>query len=197
MDYVVPGGVVRNLGRHGCDDLAEQCDTLAREVRVLKDVYDDHAGLQDRFLTCGRLVPELAKQLGVVGLPARASAQMMDARVQPGWEPYDRLAVQTKTHANGDVAARVAVRFEELAESLRLIRAIAGGIRSARSPRRSTRLQAAAAALVGSKAGAAKCWWPSNAMALSSAAAMRTTRRGKTGRRSSMRSWATSFPTSR
>jgi Ni,Fe-hydrogenase III large subunit/Ni,Fe-hydrogenase III component G len=128
MDYVIPGGVARNVGRHGCDQLADQCDALEREVRTLKDVYDDHAGLQDRFLTCGRLEPELAKQLGVLGLAARASGQALDLRARPAFEPYDRLGVEARTRGEGDVAARVAVRFDEIFESLRLVRALAADL---------------------------------------------------------------------
>jgi Ni,Fe-hydrogenase III large subunit/Ni,Fe-hydrogenase III component G len=128
MDYVIPGGVERNVGRHGGDEIAAQCEAFAREVRVLRDVYDDHAGLQDRFLTCGRLAPELARSLGVVGLAARASGLSLDARVAPGFEPYDRLGPTPVTHAAGDVAARVAVRFDEIFESLRLLQAIVEGV---------------------------------------------------------------------
>jgi len=128
MDYVIPGGVERNIGRHGCDELAGQSERLAREVQVLKDVYDDHAGLQDRFLTCGTLAPELARKLGVVGLAGRASGQPFDVRVAPGFAPYDRLGVELHLQTTGDVAARVAVRFAELADSLRLVQTIAGDL---------------------------------------------------------------------
>jgi Ni,Fe-hydrogenase III large subunit/Ni,Fe-hydrogenase III component G len=128
MDYVIPGGVARNVGRHGCDQLAEQGDALEREVRTLRDVYDDHAGLQDRFLACGRLAPELAQRLGVLGLAARASGQPLDLRARPAFEPYDRLGVTACTRTEGDVAARVAVRFDEIFESLRLVRALAADL---------------------------------------------------------------------
>jgi Ni,Fe-hydrogenase III large subunit/Ni,Fe-hydrogenase III component G len=128
MDFIIPGGVERNVGRHGGDEIVAQCDRLEAEVRVLKDVYDDHAGLQDRFLTCGQLAPELARSLGVVGFAARASGLALDARSGPGFEPYDRLDVGVKTQGAGDVAARVAVRFEEIFESLRLLRTIVEGM---------------------------------------------------------------------
>jgi Ni,Fe-hydrogenase III large subunit/Ni,Fe-hydrogenase III component G len=128
MDFVIPGGVARNVGRHGAEQLAAQCDALEREVRTLKDIYDDHAGLQDRFLTCGRLEPELARRLGVLGLAARASGHALDLRVRPAFEPYDRLGVEAKTQTEGDVAARVAVRFEEIFESLRLVRILAADL---------------------------------------------------------------------
>ena len=128
MDFVIPGGVERNIGRHSCDEVAEQCQWLAAEVQVLKDVYDDHAGLQDRFLTCGHLAPELARSLGVVGFAARASGLALDARAGAGPEPYDRLDVAVTTHGAGDVAARVAVRFGEIFESLRLLQTIVEGM---------------------------------------------------------------------
>jgi Ni,Fe-hydrogenase III large subunit len=43
-----------------------------------------------------------------------------DLRVQFPTLPYDQLDVQMVTHRNGDVAARVTVRFEEVLESLKL-----------------------------------------------------------------------------
>jgi Ni,Fe-hydrogenase III large subunit/Ni,Fe-hydrogenase III component G len=124
MDLVVPGGVAHDLPKELTSDLLEQCDALECEVQVLRNIYDDHAGLQDRFLTCGYLTPELASQLGVIGLAGRASDQQWDVRVQPGHEPYDRLGVTMVTRQRGDVAARVAVRFDEVFESLRLVRMI-------------------------------------------------------------------------
>jgi Ni,Fe-hydrogenase III large subunit len=42
--------------------------------------------------------------------------------------PYDRLDVRMVTHRNGDVAARVTVRFEEIVESLRLMGLILSGL---------------------------------------------------------------------
>ncbi len=124
MDLIVPGGVGRDLPTGTAPELLEQCDAIEREVRTMKAIYDDHAGLQDRFLTCGSLAPELASQFGVVGFAGRASDQRLDVRVQPGHEPYDHLEVNMAVRRAGDVAARVAVRFDEIFESLRLTRAI-------------------------------------------------------------------------
>lgn len=124
MDRIVPGGVACEPKPGAADAIARQCDAIQAEVRVLKDIYDEHAGLQDRFLTAGRLAPRLAAELGVTGLAGRASAQSWDLRVDIASPPYDRLEVNMVTHRNGDVAARVTVRFEEVFESLRLIREI-------------------------------------------------------------------------
>jgi len=124
MDGIVPGGVARDLDRAGVDAIEQECKYLEREVRLLKDIYDDHSGLQDRFLTCGRLTPGTAGKLGVIGLAGRASSQAWDLRVQARPAPYDVLEARMKTHKNGDVAARVILRFDEIFESLRLIRSV-------------------------------------------------------------------------
>ena len=130
MDCVVPGGVVLDIDAAAAGRLAQQCATVENEVQLLRSLYDEHAGLQDRFAGTGRVSPELALHLGLTGLAARASGQPHDLRCDQPWPPYDVLAVKMATHASGDVAARVAVRFDELFESLRLIRAIAASLPS-------------------------------------------------------------------
>ena len=128
MDAVVPGGVASVPPPSMLERLSRQCDAIERDVRALKVVYDGHAGVQDRFLTTGRVAPPLAARLGLTGLAGRASGQSADLRCDHAWAPYDRLEVAMATHRNGDVAARVTVRFEETFESLRLIRALCAGM---------------------------------------------------------------------
>jgi Ni,Fe-hydrogenase III large subunit/Ni,Fe-hydrogenase III component G len=135
MDRVVPGGVAVDLDATGAQAIIAQCHALERELRVLKNIYDEHAGLQDRFLTTGCVTPQLAKRLGVIGLAGRASAQWWDLRSNHPGEPYDQLETKIATERNGDVAARALVRFAEIKESLRLIHKIVsemppGGIRN-------------------------------------------------------------------
>jgi Ni,Fe-hydrogenase III large subunit len=125
MDRMVPGGVAVDLDAAGCDRIRRQCDKVEKEVRLLKNIYDEHAGLQDRFIGAGQVTPRLAAQLGLCGLAARASGVAHDLRIDYPWAPYDTLAVKIATQHSGDVAARVAVRFDEALESLRLLRAIA------------------------------------------------------------------------
>jgi len=128
MDAVVPGGTAADPPPALLPRLVQQCDTIEIEVKALRVVYDEHAGLQDRFLTAGGVTPQLAAQLGLTGLAGRASAQAFDLRCDHAWPPYDSLNVAMATHRNGDVAARVAVRFDETLESLRLIRSICAGL---------------------------------------------------------------------
>ncbi len=122
FDCIVPGGVVRDLTHAGM--LVDAALQLAQEVGRLREVYGEHAGVQDRFTNTGVVSARLAAHLGLTGLAGRASAQAWDARVQFPVPPYDVLEVKMATHQSGDVFARAEVRFDELAESLRLIRKI-------------------------------------------------------------------------
>jgi Ni,Fe-hydrogenase III large subunit/Ni,Fe-hydrogenase III component G len=124
MDFVEPGGVACDVDGGAADRLLRQCDAVEREVQALRTVYEEHAGLQDRFITTGKVTPDLAARLGLTGLAGRASGQARDLRCDYPWAPYDTMQAQLAMHHNGDVAARVTVRFEEVSESLRLIRAI-------------------------------------------------------------------------
>ena len=79
-------------------------------------------------MTTGRVQRELALRLGLTGMAARASGVAQDLRVDQPLEPYRCLDVRPCVHDGGDVAARVAVRFDEIFESLRLIRRICDGL---------------------------------------------------------------------
>ena len=124
MDAVVPGGVARDLAPEAMGGLRDEMDALENTVISLKSIYDEHAGLQDRFIHCGTVAPALAARLGLTGVAGRASGQAEDLRFEHPCIPYHELDVRMATHRNGDVAARVTVRFEEIFESLRLSRLI-------------------------------------------------------------------------
>jgi Ni,Fe-hydrogenase III large subunit len=124
MDCIVPGGTRIDPDASELDAMRDQCSNLAAEVKALRAIYEEHSGLQDRFQATGVVSPELAARLGLRGLAGRASGQARDLRVDVRSTPYDLLEVKAAADERGDVAARVAVRFDELAESLRLIDAI-------------------------------------------------------------------------
>ena len=63
----------------------------------------------------------MALTLGLNGFAGRASGVASDLRCDFAMAPYAGLGVKKAGHRNGDVAARAAVRFDELLESLRLI----------------------------------------------------------------------------
>jgi Ni,Fe-hydrogenase III large subunit len=122
MDCIVPGGVACDLDRSGLAAIGRECDALEREVHVLRDIYDEHSGLQDRFLTCGRLTPGTAVKLGVIGLAGRASSQPGTcAQAQCG----DLLDARENPQGR-DVVARVICASTKFLKRLRLVRAVLG-----------------------------------------------------------------------
>ncbi len=124
VDYILPGGVASDLPGYAYGLLLRHYAELERSVADLRSIYDEHAGLQDRFREAGFLKQEMAEKLGVIGLVGRASGIGCDLRVDHPWPPYDKLDPKLVTQTSGDVAARVQVRFDEVFESLRLCRAI-------------------------------------------------------------------------
>jgi Ni,Fe-hydrogenase III large subunit/Ni,Fe-hydrogenase III component G len=122
MDALVPGGVRADLTPVGAQRLWDSMNLLEGELRVLRELYDNHAGLQDRFMGAGTVTPALAQRLGIVGLAARASGQAQDWRASMRMPPYDELEVDPVVRDQGDVAARVALRFDEAHDALRICR---------------------------------------------------------------------------
>lgn len=122
MDYICPGGIERDTDSAGLAYILTQCHEIENEVRNLQRIYDDHSGLQDRFLATGTVSNELAITLGLTGMAGRASGVRHDVRVDAPCAPYSDIDVHISTRDSGDVSARVDVRFDEVFESLRLIR---------------------------------------------------------------------------
>ena len=118
---IVPGGTAVDLVEDAALALLEGVRRVCAEAGELRVIYEEHAGLRDRFSGAGALAPELAARLGVLGLAGRASGQAWDARVDLPWAPYTELDVTKAVQQSGDVAARVAVRFDEARESGRLL----------------------------------------------------------------------------
>ena len=132
MDRIVPGGTASDLEAPALRAIVDQCDAIGREVKDLRKIYDEHAGLQDRFQTTGTIHADLARELSLTGVAARATGLILDGRAhRQGYTPpppYAALGVRPATDERGDVAARAAVRFAEIFESLRLLREIAVGL---------------------------------------------------------------------
>jgi Ni,Fe-hydrogenase III large subunit len=129
FDRIVPGGVAVDADAAGLAAIVEQCGAIETAVRELRALYDEHPGLQDRFVTTGIIDRDLAQELSLSGMAARATGMLLDGRAhRQGYTPpppYTALGVRPATDERGDVAARVAVRFDEIFESLRLLRLLA------------------------------------------------------------------------
>lgn len=121
MDVVIPGGVMINLDDAAIATLREDHARLREQARGLFDILDDQPSLEDRLLTTGYLSPETAKSWGASGYVGKASGQAIDLRAEGLYAPYTRLQFNIALSENGDVAARMGIRQEEVFSSLNLM----------------------------------------------------------------------------
>ena len=128
LDFIAPGGVTDDLPEEAPGLLLDRYHTLETDVIGMRNMYDNHAGVQDRFRETGILANETAWKLDATGLAARASGIPHDLRADFPWAPYDKMKVKVPKQSSGDVAARVAVRFDEVLESLRICRALVANL---------------------------------------------------------------------
>ncbi|MBI5887000.1 MAG: NADH-quinone oxidoreductase subunit C [Deltaproteobacteria bacterium] len=128
MDIVMPGGVNADITLEAARVISGELTEFSAEFERLVAIYEETPSLEDRTCNAGVLAPPLAKEMGVVGIVARASNQPLDARVQQAYPPYDVIAPKLIRCGDGDVNARIQVRIDEVRESIRLIRAIIDGM---------------------------------------------------------------------
>jgi Ni,Fe-hydrogenase III large subunit/NADH:ubiquinone oxidoreductase subunit C len=128
MDRVLPGGVAGDLDAGSARAMSEDASRLAAEVASIIERIEASESLEDRLMTTGRLAPEQAAALGVLGYVGRASGQPFDVRRDAPYAPYDRFAISVPSYRAGDVAARAKVRAEEIQTSLRLIRELTSSL---------------------------------------------------------------------
>jgi Ni,Fe-hydrogenase III large subunit len=128
MDRVVPGGVAVDLAPDGAAALA----ALARRIRPvfarLMRIYEGRPSLLDRMVGTGITRAALVHRFGTGGHVGRAAGRGFDARVNPGYPPYDRLTFEVPVLPEGDVNARVHVRAREVEASLGLIEQLLEGL---------------------------------------------------------------------
>ena len=136
MDAIVPGGVsARSRSRMPPPKCARSAScsiarfaSCATSTTITRDCRTD-------FATAASSPTELAAKLGLCGFAARASGVPDDLRCDFPLAPYDALTVRRAGNRDGDVAARVAVRFDEALESLRLIDVILDALAAGRRSR--------------------------------------------------------------
>ncbi len=99
------------------------------EFDRLVDLIHTSDSTRDRLEHTGVLQPEIARDLGIVGVGGRASGVDLDVRRDHPYAAYGRLSVQVSVYEVGDVWHRMQVRIDEVRDSLRLIEEISDAAR--------------------------------------------------------------------
>jgi Ni,Fe-hydrogenase III large subunit/Ni,Fe-hydrogenase III component G len=122
---IVPGGVTGPLEKADLAEAARTVGALVQEFTEIARLCLDNTTVLERLQGTGRLTTATARELGVVGLTARASGIDGDARRDAPFAAYGELDVQVPVHATGDVWARTMVRLDEAREAARLVALVA------------------------------------------------------------------------
>lgn len=126
--WIRPGA---SRGKLTAETRQELLQTLARFCRDFETVTDHFAAastVRHRLAGTGVLSGEVATQLGIVGLAARASGRAIDQRLYAERPYYSDLGWTVCAFPEGDCSARARVRIEEIRRSAAwLQRALAGG----------------------------------------------------------------------
>lgn len=122
--YIVPGGVRYDLPDGFGDRLEavlKKIDKLMKEIRM---VLLNNIVIKKRLVGLGIITPEMVDQFGIVGPNARSTGMARDVRKDNPYLAYDQLNFDVITHTHSDAYNRMLCRYEEMYQSIDLIRQI-------------------------------------------------------------------------
>jgi len=119
---VRPGGVHFDLDPALVEKLRQRLEALAKETRGAIELCFDSPSVLARFEGTGQVSTEDAEELGLVGVAARASGLVRDARLHHPFGVSDNGFDTPVIETEGDVFCRGNVRRREIYASHRLIK---------------------------------------------------------------------------
>jgi Ni,Fe-hydrogenase III large subunit len=114
---VALGGVKRDLVPEGIQALRAHLHAFERQFDDLITTLIDAGTFTDRVDTTGILTHQAARDLGIVGMAARASGVDADFRRDHPHDAYEGLRFEVPVEEGGDVRARVMIRAREVEQS--------------------------------------------------------------------------------
>jgi len=122
-DWLRPGGLRFDLDAQRARVLAERMERAWTDTRDAIELLWGAASVLNRFEAAGAVDPVQAREVGLVGVAARACGIDLDVRRDHPFGPYVQHPVAPCLAESGNVHARAWVRWMELAESHRFLRA--------------------------------------------------------------------------
>lgn len=119
-----PGGLGLSLPASLVEQVSANVELLRTDLEIINEHFLASRTVNHRLEGAGVLSPARAKELGVVGLAARASGLAIDGRTQGIWQSAPLRSV---TVSEGDCMARAKVRIKELDESLAWLAQVLAG----------------------------------------------------------------------
>lgn len=115
------GGVKHDLLQQGRDLLRTHLHAFEKEFDDLITLLIDAGTFTDRVDGTAILTNQAARDLGIVGIAARASGVDADFRRDHPHDGYEGLQFEVSVEEGGDVRARLMVRAREIEQSLSIL----------------------------------------------------------------------------
>ncbi len=115
------GGVKWDLPPEAKGVLRAHLQTFEKEFDALIALLIDAGTFTDRVDQTGILTRQAARDLGIVGMAARASGIDIDFRRDHPHDAYEGLRFEVPVEEGGDVRARLMVRAREIEQSLAIL----------------------------------------------------------------------------
>lgn len=127
--FVCPGGVRWDITPAQLAHCLDVLKIFEREFSDLMKIIESSDSTRDRLEHTGVLLPEKARDLGIVGVAGRASGIDADVRRDHPYAAYGSVSLHVPVYQEGDVLRRLLVRVDEVRESLGLIRIMESELR--------------------------------------------------------------------
>ena len=124
-NYIRPGGVAADLPDGWRDDILALCEAIPKRMDEYDDLLTGQPILQNRLQGVGPIDADTAISLGLTGPLLRSTGVAWDLRRDSPYLAYDDVDFDVIVGTNGDCWDRYAIRFNEIRESVRIIRQIA------------------------------------------------------------------------
>jgi Ni,Fe-hydrogenase III large subunit len=119
---VRPGGVGFDIDDTRVSQALERLEAALKDVTIAADLLWNSVSVMARFEQTGTVTSEHCRELGLVGVVARACGVERDVRHEFPWGLYRAARISISTAPSGDVYARTYVRWLEIQASAAFVR---------------------------------------------------------------------------
>ncbi len=119
--WLRPGGLYQDLDQAMATGLLPRLIQSWADTQNAVELMWGATSVMTRFEVAGRLEPTQAREIGLVGIPARACGLDLDVRKDHPFGPYQTNPIQASLAESGNVHSRAWVRWLELMESQRFL----------------------------------------------------------------------------
>ncbi len=124
-DYVMPGGVKRDVTPEKLDRLRKTVSQIEERMKYYANIFGRDSILKSRLKEVGVLERTNVNRYGFVGPIARGSGVKTDVRFEDPYAAYGEIPLNVVTRDEGDSWARTMVRVDEIFEAINVLRFVA------------------------------------------------------------------------